>query len=58
MIIPSAADCDTKHMGTCIKSMNGYPVSFTDVYSHGGMRRSWGNFFSYGSSGAGMGSAM
>jgi hypothetical protein len=58
MTIPTEAQCDTKHMGTCITSMNGFPVSFTDVYSASGARRSMDDFFSYGSSGAGMGAAM
>jgi hypothetical protein len=47
------------HKGTCIKTLQGYPVSYTMVNMMADdMRRSMDDFFSYGASGASMGAAM
>lgn len=52
-------ECDSVHTGTCITTSNNQVVSYTAVeFDQADKRRSWGNFFSYGSEGAGMGSAI
>lgn len=64
--LPSPQECHHYSYGTCIFEHNGHLMSyshilFSDVlHSHSDvdMRRSMDDFFSYGSSGAGMGSAI